>query len=274
MPSPKLTPTPPDQPSQSGGETIRRTDEYQVARAQACGEVIQNGDFEAGHVTWVEDGSHGIIANTWATPYQGAWVAILGGVDYALDKLTQLFHVPADVQNVQTLAFYLKVTTTETSSDSVYDSLILRFLDASGTPISTDIPIADNRTPKDWSRTTVQLTGFSSLADQDVQIQFEGKTDSTSITNFVIDSISLNLACGAVIPTPTQTGSPTETPEATVTTAPDATATPTTTPVGPVAPVYVYLPIVMASPIAPPTSTPTATPTGTPCPSYSSCPEL
>ena len=262
IPAPALTPAPTVHPIQASSEGIRQTNDAEAEQAQACGEIIQNGDFEAGHVAWVEDGSHGIITNTWATPYQGAWVALLGGVDYALDKLTQLFHVPADAQDGQTFTFYLRVTTTETPSDIVYDSLILRFLDASGMPISTDIPIADNRMPKDWSRTTVQLSGFSTLADRDVQVQFEGKTDSTSVTHFVIDSISLSLACGAAIPTPTQTGTAPETP----------TATPTTTPTTSAAPSYVYLPIVMTWPTAVPTITPTATPTATPCPSYNSCP--
>jgi hypothetical protein len=235
----------------------------------SCGQTIQNGDFEAGPVSWVEEGSS--ITNTWPDPYQGSWVAWLGGYDYAQDKLTQPFHVPADVQDVQTLEFYLKVTTEETGS-SVYDTLVVRFLDAGGTPICTDIKIADNTTPMDWLPMSIQFHGFNSFADQDIQIQFEGDTDDLNITNFVIDSVSLNLTCGAPTHTPTKTPTktPTLTPSMTPTKTPTLTPTQTSTP----APRYIYLPIVLngfpPTPTNTPTEipTPTETPTETPCPSY------
>jgi hypothetical protein len=250
---------------------------------QSCGDAIQNGDFEAGPISWVEESSHGIITNAWPDPYQGSWVALLGGVDDAQDKLTQLFHLPADVDDLQTLEFYLKVTTEETVS-FVFDTLVMRFLDASGTPISDDIAIADNNTPMDWSYQSIQLSGLSNFADQDIQIQFEGMTDVSLITNFVIDSISLNLTCGTITPTPTNTSTPTITPTSTNTSTPTITLTPTNTPTQtktptatptktptetPAAVYYVYLPIIVNGGAAPtPTNTPTEIPTSTPCPSY------
>jgi uncharacterized protein YgiM (DUF1202 family) len=205
---------------------------------KSCSEIIQNGGFEAGLVSWVEDSSHGIITNSWADPYQGSWVALLGGGNSLLDKLTQLFHLPADVDDLQTIQFYLKVTTEETSSFTVYDKLVVRLLNASGSPILiADTVIATNLTPMDWSHRSIQLTGLASYADQDIQIQFEATTDSSLITNFVIDMVSLNLTCGSVPPTPTNTPSPAN---------------------------YIYLPIIVNA--APPT--PTEIPTSTPCPSH------
>jgi len=43
----------------------------------------------------------------------------------------------------------------------VYDTFLLRFLDAGGTPISSDIKIADNTTKTDWLYIWVDLGGMS-----------------------------------------------------------------------------------------------------------------
>jgi hypothetical protein len=170
-----------------------------------CGEALVNGDFEQGHVAWVEysGGGYDVITQDWTTPYQGTWVAWMGGYDDALDQLTQLFHVPANAQDSQSLTFYLYVETEETGG--AYDYLVLRFLDAAGNPISPDIEIADNTiAPLDWTQQVIDMNGFSSFLDQDIQVQFEGTTDVSYITNFVLDEVSLifNCADGVVPPGP------------------------------------------------------------------------
>ena len=217
-----------------------------AGQAQFCGEVIQNGDFEGGSIYLVEESSGTIIRNDYPDPHQGSWVAWLGGLD-AEERLTQLFHLDADVQDDQTLEFYLKVSTEETGT-TVYDTLNLRFLDAAGETISNDIPIANNTTPTGWVYITVDLGGTAEFADQDIQIQFECYTDSSNPTSFVIDLVSLDLICGVSPPTPTETPTPIE--------------------------YYVYIPVIVKAPAATPTDSPTSTPSpsATPCPSYNSCP--
>lgn len=254
-PTPTLTLTPAAMPIQSDGKAIYQTKDFVAEQAQSCGEAILNGDFEAGPVTWVEVSSGKIIVNNYPNPYQGSWVAWMGGTN-AQEKLTQRFHLPADVQDVQTLLWSLKVTTEETGS-SVYDTLVVRFLDASGRPITpNDIKIANNTTPMGWSRWSIQLGGWTTFANQDIQIQFEAVTNSSKSTDFIIDSVSLNLACVPPTPTntPTRTGTPTKTPT--------KTPTPTTT-------AYVYLPIIVKpKPTPTPTKTPIPISTSTPCPSH------
>jgi hypothetical protein len=212
---------------------------YALAHAPtlACGEAIQNGDFEVGGSAWIEESTGTIIRNDWPDPYQGSWVAWFGGLD-AVERLTQLFHVPADVEDAQTLTFYVKVITEETSTQ-VSDTLDLRFLNASGNPITSDIKIANNTTPTDWFRVAVDLTGITTVADTDIQVQFECTVNSSYSTSFVVDLVSLNLVCGSVTPQ-----------------------------------FYLFLPVVSTEPTATPTSTPTATPrpSATPCPSYDPCP--
>ncbi|MGC9025202.1 MAG: hypothetical protein ACP5NB_10305, partial [Chloroflexia bacterium] len=163
----------------------------------ACGEVIQNGDFEQGYVAWGEEsaGGYDIITNGWSSPYQGSWVAWFGGYDNADDRLYQLIHIPANAQDLQTLRFYLYVETEETGS-TPYDEFYLQFFDASWNPLSAPIRLADNTTPMAWTLQEIDLGGFSTVAGQDLYIQFEGTTDSSLITNFVIDVVSLNIVCG------------------------------------------------------------------------------
>ena len=212
------------------------------ANALSCGDAIQNGGFEGGHTSWAEEsnqGTNALIRNSWPSPFQGSFVALLGGVNYATDKLTQLIHLPADIQDIQLFEFYLEMTTEETST-GIYDWLVFRLLDAGGTPISNDVQIADNTAPvTDWTNLGVEISGLSGFAGMDIQIQFEGHTDVTLLTSFVIDAVSFNLTCGNITPTPTDI--------------------PTSTPVG----LFVYLPIVMNGFNPIPTNTPTKTPTPT-----------
>jgi hypothetical protein len=205
----------------------------------ACGEIIQNGDFEAGSVIWVEETTGAIITDQWADPYQGSWVAWFGG-DGGTERLTQLFHVPAYVQDSQRFDFYLKVTSNDPYIQ-FNDIFYLRFLDGAGNPVSSNIMIANNTTKMDWTYIYVDLNGMASFADQDMQVQFVVELTSNSyISNFVVDSVSLDLACDPT-PTPTATSSPTpEAPE-----------------------YYLYLPVIVKVPGPTPTETPTSTPTPT-----------
>jgi hypothetical protein len=202
-----------------------------AGQPQACGEAIQNGDFEDGNVSWVEDTTGYIIRTDWPDPYQGSWVAWMGGLD-ATERLTQLFHVPEYVQDAQTLEFWIKVTSEETAIQ-VYDTLVLRFLDAAGNPVTSDIAIANNTTKTDWFNIHVNLTGMSLFAGLDMQIQFEAVVNVSNITSFVLDSVSLNLICDDPPPV-----------------------------------YYVYLPVVVRDLPPEPTETPCATDCPSDCPSY------
>jgi kumamolisin len=165
--------------------------------------VIRNGGFEEGPVVWEQysSGGYDVITDAWSDPYAGSWVAWFGGYNNALDRLTQLFHVPGNAQDSQTLTFYLYVETAELGG--AYDHLLLRFLDVAGNPISDDIPLADNSSaPLPWTQQTVHLAGFSGVAGQDIQVQFEATTDGSLITNFVMDEVSLVFVCGQGVDAP------------------------------------------------------------------------
>jgi len=196
---------------------------------QACGELILNGSFELGKVYWAEYTTGSIIMPVAGT-YHGTYGALFGG-DNAEERLTQLFHVPPDVEDAQQLTFYLYVLTTETGT-GVYDVFNMRFLNAAGNPFpDTELRIADNNSPAAWYRWTIDLTGMWGVADQDIRVQFECINDSSSSTSFYLDLVSMNVTCG---PRPT----------------------------------FVYLPLVVKQPPPTPTPTPCGSYCGSDCGSY------
>ncbi len=194
LPSPTNTPTASPPPTST---PIPPTSTATPPPTPVCGEIIENGDFEQGHVAWIEEsaGGYEIITQGWENPYQGSWVAWFGGYDNADDLLTQIVPVPPNAQDEQVITFYLYVNSND-DSEVPYDEFVLRFLDEAGNPISNDIHIADNTQPTDWVLTTVPLSGFGSVAGQNIQVQFEGTTDGSLWTNFVIDLVSLEIVCG------------------------------------------------------------------------------
>jgi PKD repeat protein len=164
--------------------------------ADFCGEALKNRDFERGHSFWTEEsaGRPHLISNAWPDPYQGSWVAWLGGYDNAQDLLSQRIYVPAEVENDQHLTFYLYVDSND-DPGTPYDLLVVRFVDDWGNPLSNDIPIADNTTPMGWTRQSIDLVGFSGIGGMHVWIQFEATSNASFSTNFVIDLVSMDLNC-------------------------------------------------------------------------------
>jgi hypothetical protein len=233
-----VTQTPDIQPDRTFFAQLHRAPERPRSKpsgtqGQPCGDAIQNGDFEAGGVSWVEETSGAIVRDDYPDPYQGDWVAWMGGVDDT-ERLTQVFYVPDKALDNQKLEFYLRVTSEEVAAER-FDTLILRFLDASGTAISDDIFVADNTDKMGWTYHWVDLSGMAEYAGQNIQIQFEAVLNPTNSTSFVIDSVSLEVSCQTF---------------------------------------YVYLPVIFRAPPPTPTNTPTSTPSPSPtaCPNHDSCP--
>jgi hypothetical protein len=202
--------------------------------AHTCAEAIQNGNFEAGQPPWVEESGGYIVRNDYPVPYQGSYVAWFGGLN-AVERLTQLFRVPKDAEDAQTLEFYMRVESGD-PWPARNDTFHLRFLDGDGSPISPDVFIADNTDRTDWVNLYLDLTGISGFRDRNIQLQFEAAVDSTYYTYFVVDLVSLDMACEGIS--------------------------------------YVYVPLILRDlrPAATATPPPTATPTATPCPSHDPCP--
>jgi hypothetical protein len=55
-----------------------------------------------------------------------------------------------------------------------------------------------------WTLQAYWLSGFSSFAGQAIQIQFYAITNNSLVTNFVIDMVSLDIACGSGVVLPTR----------------------------------------------------------------------
>jgi hypothetical protein len=153
-------------------------------------QLLVNPGFDSGNAPWVEstlsnnslitiDTSFTLKAQT---PSYFAW---LGGYDNARDDLTQRVTVPAEATSM-TLSFYYAVIPLG-STGGANDILSVSYQAGNGTPVQ--LTTFNGNTPvSTWTRFTTGLP--ASLAGQSVMVDFLATTDSSSATNFVIDSVS------------------------------------------------------------------------------------
>lgn len=198
-PTPTATPTGTSTPTPTATSTHTAT----PSPTQPCGQAIENGDFEQGHVAWTEDSS-GLyeLITIHGDAWQGDWIAWLAGYYEADDRIYQRIHIPEEAADSQSLTFWLQVELGFNASPS--DTLYLQFFDASWNAASNPELIAGGSAAMSWTPYTVTLYGFSGFAGQDLYIQFRGTTDDdNNMTNFFLDVVSLEIVCGpAAMPQP------------------------------------------------------------------------
>jgi hypothetical protein len=165
------------------------------------GELIQNGNFEQGHSAWTEQGTT-IIRTDLPTPaHSGIWAAWFGGYNGADDKLYQEFIVPNDTTSAS-LIYYVWMGTDEIPRPTAYDHLYVRLYDSAGGLIRELDHIDNQATEHVWLQRSIPLDGLGAWTGQRLRLSFEAKTDSSEITNFVVDDVSLSMHCGAGVISP------------------------------------------------------------------------
>ncbi len=158
-------------------------------------QAIQNGGFEGGNVIWTQpSGLYYIIGQYYS--WSGDWSAWFGGYDYANDRLYQGFHVPAGINSAY-LTFYLYVYSTD-EPYIPYDYFYVELQNASGEMLEGFI-YGDN-TDAGWYRCWARwdYPEFSAYAGQTLRLFFQGITDVSAYTNFVVDEVSFEVYCGAL----------------------------------------------------------------------------
>jgi hypothetical protein len=168
-----------------------------IRQEPTCSEassLIVNRDFEQGHAFWVELGST-IIYNSGlpVTPHGGSWAAWLGGYNNATDTLYQSFLLPNGATSVN-LAYYAWMDTQETTTGT-YDYLRVRLRNGSGTLLQTIDTLNDNLTKRTWLIRTFTVSNLGQYAGQTLRLSFEGTTDGSYFTSFVVDDISFVMHC-------------------------------------------------------------------------------
>jgi subtilisin family serine protease len=146
-------------------------------------EKIVNGGFESGTSPWVQSSTNGYQLIDTTRPHAGAYSAYLAGYNSGTDTIYQTVTVPTN----GTLSYWYYISTSESGS-TAYDYLRVRVYNSSGTLLTTLRTFSNANASTSWRQDSVSLASY---AGQSVRIRFEGTTDSSLVSSFFIDDVSV-----------------------------------------------------------------------------------
>jgi len=153
--------------------------------------VLLNPGFEGGARAWVESAANGypiITADLSPADVANSWYAWLCGYNNCKDTLYQDVAIPADATTA-TLQLRYWVKSVETSSSTVYDSLVLQVLSTATPSTSKSWTLSNLDASVGWVQSP--LYDVSAFRGQTVRLQFSGTTDGTYATDFFLDDVQL-----------------------------------------------------------------------------------
>lgn len=154
-------------------------------------QVLTNPGFESGQSPWQESSSGGYQIVDTTSAHSGSYSAYLCGYNSCNDQIWQAVSIPSNATTIQ-LNFWLYVSIQESGS-TCYDYFYARLRNSSGSTISTVKSLCNN-TASGWKQYIFDVTStLSSYKGQQVQVYFQGTTDSSLISNFFIDDVALNV---------------------------------------------------------------------------------
>jgi len=148
-------------------------------------ELIVNGGFETGTTPWVLSGA---VRSTGSYPHSGVAYSYLGNVNNAAHSEYQQIAIPTTATG--TMTFWLNTTSSETTTTTQYDRLFVEVRNTAGTLLATLATYSnlDKATAGVYSQKTLNVAAYKG---QTVRIQFRGTTDSSLITTFRVDDVSV-----------------------------------------------------------------------------------
>ena len=153
-------------------------------------QLFGNPGFETGTAApWTA--SAGVIDSS-ASPAArtGSWKAWLDGYGSShVDDLKQTVTIPAGACTAG-LSFWLRITTSETTTTTAYDTLKVTVESTAGTVLSTLATYSNLNTSTSYVQKTFDLAAFKG---QTVVIHFRGVEDVSLQTSFLIDDTALNV---------------------------------------------------------------------------------
>ncbi|MGW6706729.1 M1 family aminopeptidase [Streptomyces sp. NPDC054956] len=155
------------------------------AAAAACTptQAVVNGGFESGTSPWTQSQTSVITNRAGQSAHGGTYFAWLNGVGSThTDTLSQSVTIPAGCSTAS-LTFWLRITTTETTTSTKYDKLTAKI----GTTTLATYSNLDKNTG--YAQKTFDVSAF---AGQTVNLVFTGTEDSSLQTSFVVDDVALN----------------------------------------------------------------------------------
>lgn len=151
-------------------------------------ELITNGGFETSISPWIASGTGALYVANGNFPQAGTGYAYFGAANSVTGQTYQTITIPSGAS--KTLTFYLNVTSAETTTSTQYDRLFVEVRNSAGTLLGTLATYSnlDKTTSGAYSQKTFSLANY---AGQTVRIQFRTTCDSSSITTFRLDTVSV-----------------------------------------------------------------------------------
>jgi hypothetical protein len=152
-------------------------------------ELVVNGGFEGSISPWVPSGTGALYTANGNFPQAGTGYPYFGAANSVTGQVYQQITIPAGT--APTLSFYLNITSAETTTTTQYDKLFVEVRNSAGTLLATPATYSNlNKvaTAGAYSQRTLSLAAY---AGQTVRIQFRTTCDSSAITTFRVDTVSV-----------------------------------------------------------------------------------
>ncbi|MEO8973009.1 MAG: protease pro-enzyme activation domain-containing protein [Ktedonobacteraceae bacterium] len=151
-------------------------------------QLLANNGFENGQSPWQESSTGGYQIVDPTNPHTGNYSAYLCGYDYCKDQIWQTVTLPTTTTKV-VLSYWLYIDTNE-SGNTCYDYFYARIRNSSGATIAT-VQTKCNANVMGWTQFTFDVSSsLSSYHGKQVQVYFEGTTDSSLPTDFFVDDVT------------------------------------------------------------------------------------
>lgn len=152
-------------------------------------ELIVNGGFETSSSPWVGSGTGALYVANGNYPHGGTGYIYLGNANSVTGQWYQQITIPSGTS--PSLNFWLNVTSSETTTTTQYDRLFVEVRNTSGTLLTTLATFSNLNKTTAGNYTLRGAYGLSAYAGQTVRIQFRTSTDSSAITTFRVDDVSV-----------------------------------------------------------------------------------
>jgi Zn-dependent metalloprotease len=145
------------------------------------GSLLQNPGFESGATAWTQ--TAGVVSNDATKARTGSWLAWLNGYGRTYtDSVAQTVAVPAT--GASSLSLWLRVTSSETTAATAYDTLKVQVVSGSSTTTLATYSNLDKSTS--YAQRTFSLAAY---AGRTVTIKLVGAEDSSAATSFHVDDV-------------------------------------------------------------------------------------
>jgi subtilisin family serine protease len=153
-------------------------------------QLLGNAGFESGATTWTT--TSGVIDGTTggSAPRTGSWKAWLNGYGTTrTDSAHQTITIPSTACSAS-LKFWVKITSSETTTTTAYDKLTVQVQNSGGTVLATLATYSNLNKGTAYVERTFDLAAYKG---QTIRIHFNGTEDSSLATSYFIDDTSLTI---------------------------------------------------------------------------------